>query len=252
MKPISHTLLLSLWLTLSLSCGKSNETDDKEGKLPKTSEKAEDQTGDLTPMTNDVPGVAGPQGPAGPQGSPGAQGPKGETGAEGAAGATGPQGPAGERAGDTDAFVYDAHQTKVGRYLGTAGVRSYYVKLPDDTFVLLGSGGDVQPTAVARCYYTSANCTGPCFGLIAPSIEVQDYILVNGRDIDGPGVDYRAMRVAERETRGSATFLSHYAASSCIIEGSSPIVANTYLRFQSYSPSPAAYVAPLDVRLGGF
>jgi Collagen triple helix repeat (20 copies) len=230
-----------------IRCPDGTEQEIKDG--------TENTSADVQPVVPGPPGEQGPKGekgdagPSGPQGDPGEKGDTGASGASGATGAAGPQGPEGQAAVDPNAYVYDANGTKIGRFLGSAGVRSYYVRLLDSTFALIGTGGDVQPTSVQRCYYTSSNCTGTCYGLVSSVHEVNDYVTINGRDIGGAGIDNRPMRIAAKATQTPVTFVSHYSGSSCIVEGANPVVLNTYYTFAPYNPAPSLYVPPLDVRV---
>lgn len=255
-------------LGLGLGCGKEQEkepcsvSDTAGGAVIRCPDGTEQTISDGGSDTADAqPIVPGPQGepgppgekgdvgPVGPQGDKGEKGDTGSNGSPGAEGPMGPQGPEGQAATDPNAYVYDANGTKIGRFLGSAGVRSYYVRLMDSTFALLGTGGDVQPTGVQRCYYTSSNCTGTCYGLVSSVHEVNDYVTINGRDIGGAGIDNRPMRIASKATQTPVTFVSHYSGSSCIVEGANPVVLNTYYTFAAYNPAPALYVPPLDVRV---
>lgn len=252
---------------LALSCGKAKDpcsvSETTGGAIIKCPDGSEQtiQNGtsggpsaDATPA---IPGPRGEKGEDGPQGPPGSDGatgeagpigpagPTGETGPIGPTGPTGPTGPVGE---NSEAYVFDANGTKIGRFLGSAGVRSYYVKLLDEVFALIGTGGDIQPTGIARCYYTSSNCSGTCYGMASSAFEVNDYVTVNGRNIGGAGIETVAMKIASKATQSPITFVSHYQGSSCIVEGANPVVTSTYFTYAAYAPSPALYVAPLDVR----
>lgn len=267
---LSAASLSLLFISLIFACGKEKEPcsveDSAAGALIKCPDGSEqeihdgssDTSADSSPAIPGPKGDKGETGAQGPQGEKGEKGDKGDTGGKGATGATGatgavgaqgPAGPEGQAASDPNAYVYDANGTKIGRFLGSAGVRSYYVKLMDDVFALIGTGGDIQPTGIARCYYTSSNCSGTCYGLVSSANEVNDYVTVNGRDIGGAGIDNRAMKIASKSTQTPVTFVSHYQGSSCIVEGANPLVTNTYFTFAGYNPTPALYVAPLDIRV---
>lgn len=248
--------LSALFILLVLSCGqkeKNCSVEDSTGgatiKCPDGSTQEIKDSASTSADATPIQAIPGPKGDTGAQGPAGATGAAGATGPAGATGATGAAGtPATNPNPDENLYVYDANNTKVGRFLGSNGLRSYYAELSDGTFALIGTGGDIQPTGILRCYYTSSNCTGTCYGTMSNTLEVNDYITINGRDIGGAGIDNKPVRINYKTTSTPTTFYSHFSVTSCIVESSNPLVTSSYLTFAAYNPSPASYVPPLDIR----
>jgi|GEM_PF-6691675 hypothetical protein len=190
-------------------------------------------------------GEAGPKGEVGPQGSVGV----GEKGTDGVAG---PQGPTGAAGGTL--YVWDANNTKLGRFLASSGMNRYIIELSDGIRVYTDSSTPVpsmtfSPVSGSLCYYTSADCSGTCYLVREAGFNgiANDYASLSGQSVGGVGINTKFVRITGYNTSVTQSYSSNFLSSSCQPNPNGWTYTG-YALYQDYTPTPSSFQGPLDVR----